>query len=128
MDKIYIFCKNCGNLRMDGVVEKCCGDDMVEIIPNTEDADFENHIPVVERVGDILRVDVGEIAHPMTEEHHIRYIYLKTNMNLKKAPMKIGENPMTTFILQKDEMPEEVLAYCNLHGVWTDWKEPEEEV
>ena len=42
-----------------------------EIIPNTVEAAFEKHIPVIEHSGDHVVVKVGRVAHPMLDVHWI---------------------------------------------------------
>ncbi|MBQ5777313.1 MAG: desulfoferrodoxin, partial [Oscillospiraceae bacterium] len=44
----------------------CCGEKMSELVPGTTDAAVEKHVPVVEKDGNIVRVTVGEVIHPMT--------------------------------------------------------------
>ena len=41
---------------------------------NTTDAATEKHVPVVEKIAGGYRVTVGEVEHPMTEEHSIQWI------------------------------------------------------
>ena len=50
-DHRFFICKHCGNLVgmivNSGVPIKCCGENMVELVPNTTDAAQEKHVPVV---------------------------------------------------------------------------------
>ena len=88
-------CPICGNIIY--VVEgneklvKCCGQPLEELIPNTVDAATEKHVPVCKLEGDKLIVTVGEVEHPMTNEHYIMFII---------------ENGT-------------IYAYCNLHSLWS---------
>ena len=79
----FFLCKHCGNLvgllNNAGVPLICCGEPMVELVPNTTDAAQEKHVPVVTAKGREISVNVGSAAHPMTQEHHIAWIYLQTN-------------------------------------------------
>ena len=76
-------CQKCPN--MIAYLEKavcnarCCGEEMLELVPNTSDGAGEKHVPVLERAGQTVTVKVGSIAHPMLEEHSIRWIALETN-------------------------------------------------
>lgn len=119
--KFYI-CKHCGNIigliNNAGVPLTCCGEKMTELVPNTVDASTEKHIPVVHVNKSILTVDIGTIPHPMTEEHHIAWVYIQTNKGGQRKNLEIGGKPSVTFALTEDEMPELVFAYCNLHGLW----------
>lgn len=78
----FFICKHCGNLvgmiHNAGVKIICCGEPMTELVPNTTDAAGEKHLPVVEVSGKQVTVSVGSVPHPMTEEHHIAWVYLQT--------------------------------------------------
>ena len=93
--KFYI-CRHCGNV-IEKVVDSrvpvvCCGEKMEELIPNTVDASGEKHVPVVKWIDDhTIKVEVGSVAHPMLEEHHIAFIYVETEhggirVNLSDKP------------------------------------------
>ena len=47
----------------------CCGKEMQTLKENTSDGAAEKHVPVIEKRGNGILVKVGEIAHPMIEEH-----------------------------------------------------------
>ena len=113
-------CNHCGNVVEKVVDSKvpvvCCGEKMVELIPNTVDASNEKHVPVVTRLDDYrIKVEVGSVAHPMTPEHHIAFIYVETEnggirVNLKDKPEAV--------VCVCTEKPIAVYEYCNLHGLW----------
>ena len=74
-------CNHCGNVVVKVVDSKvpvvCCGEKMQELVPNTVDASNEKHVPVVTRLDDCrIKVEVGSVAHPMVEEHHIVWVHL----------------------------------------------------
>ena len=75
--KFYI-CKHCGNIvgliYNAGVPLVCCGEKMSELVPNTTEAATEKHLPVVEMDGNIVKVSVGSVEHPSTEEHYIAWV------------------------------------------------------
>ena len=96
----------------------CCGEPMVELKPNTVEAAFEKHIPVYEVVDNVVKVTVGSIEHPMTEEHLIESIIVSTNKGNQRKSLKPGDRPYAEFALLPGEKVETVLAYCNLHGLW----------
>lgn len=52
---------------------------MTELKANTSDGAGEKHVPVVQVEGSKVTVKVGEVTHPMLEEHHIAWIYLETS-------------------------------------------------
>lgn len=122
MQRKFLICKNCGNLiemiNDSGVTPICCNKEMGELIANTTEAATEKHIPVIEINDNIVTITVGEIPHPMTEEHYISWIYLETNKGIKKADLKPNEEPKAKFSLLEDEKVINAYAYCNLHSLW----------
>ena len=119
-NKFYI-CEHCGNMigmiHDAGVPMMCCGQKMTKLEPGTVEASHEKHIPVVTREGDRVVVNVGSAAHPMTEEHHIAWVYLQTCRGGQRKCLKADGEPVVTFALCEEE-PVAVYAYCNLHGLW----------
>ena len=119
--KIYR-CRHCGNivlhLKSSGVSVFCCGEKMEKLVPNTTEAATEKHIPEVSRLGDTVKVSVGSVLHPMTEEHYIEWIALSSNEGVQIKWLKPGEAPIAEFKLTDPESIVEVYAYCNLHGLW----------
>lgn len=127
-------CRVCGNivtkLHDSGVGPYCCSQPMEELRANTEDASHEKHVPVLTKTDDShLMVRVGADPHPMTDEHHIMFIYLETRD--KKGNHeghfvlldKTGE-PMKEFCACSGEVVA-LYAYCNLHGLWCqNFEEP----
>ena len=89
--------------------------DLKEIIPNTIDASFEKHIPVWEKEGDHLIVRIGEIPHPMEENHYIRSVIQITHDDIRVNVLKPNEEPKTIFPYVEGC---HIYAYCNLHGIW----------
>jgi superoxide reductase len=81
------------------------------------DASLEKHVPVVSVNGDRVTVSVGSVAHPMTPEHYIQWIYLQTEHGGQRKSLNPGEAPEVTFVLDHDQ-PLAAFAYCNLHGLW----------
>ena len=90
--KFYI-CKHCGNIiafaEDKGVPVVCCGEKMSELVPGTTDAAQEKHVPVIEVDGNLVTVKVGEVEHPMLEEHHIAWIALETKEGNQRKPLPI---------------------------------------
>lgn len=94
---------------------KCCGETMVEVKANSTDAAGEKHVPFCEIQGDNLYVRVGEIEHPMTEEHYITWIAAEYEDSVVKYFYKPGDKPEAFFDYEEGMV---VYAYCNLHGLW----------
>ena len=119
-NKFYI-CEKCGNIvgmiHNGGVPMMCCGQKMTKLEAGVVEASHEKHIPVVAVEGNIVRVNVGSLTHPMSEEHHIAWVYLQTNRGGQRKCLDVTGAPEVTFALA-DETPVAVYAYCNLHGLW----------
>lgn len=87
-----------------------------EIIPNTVDAAFEKHVPVLEQHGDHVTVKVGSVEHPMLEAHYIQWIILETAAGFQKKDLNPGEKPEADFAVTDPILA--AYEYCNLHGLW----------
>ena len=96
----------------------CCDEEMVEVKANSVDAAQEKHVPVVEIKDKKVKVRVGEVEHPMLEEHYIEWILLETNKGTHIVNLKPNELPEAEFVLNDDEVVNTVYSYCNLHGLW----------
>ena len=114
-------CKHCksmvGLINDGGGTLVCCGEDMEELVANSVEASGEKHIPAVTVNGNEVTVQIGSVLHPAQEEHHIEFIYLATKHGGQRKSIPVGEEPIAKFILENDA-PDQVLAYCNLHGLW----------
>ena len=112
-------CTKCNNmisyLEKDACDVKCCGETMVELVPNTTDAAGEKHVPVIEVSGNIVTVKVGSVEHPMTEEYYITWIAAEYSDSIVKYFYKPGDKPEAFFDYEEGMV---VYAYCNLHGLW----------
>lgn len=121
-EKKFYICKHCGNMigmiQSSGVNVVCCGDPMTELKPNTVEASQEKHLPVVTIEGNIVKVKVGSVEHPMTEEHHIAWIYLETEQGGQRKKLAVGSKPEAEFALAGGDKVVGVYEYCNLHGLW----------
>jgi len=89
-----------------------------ELIPGTTDAAQEKHVPLVKVEGDKVTVCVGEVEHPMAEEHFIQWVVLETSQGFQKKDLKPGTPPQAVFALAPGEKPLAAYEYCNLHGLW----------
>lgn len=115
-------CSLCGNV-IEGVYEGtggplvCCGKEMDLLKENSTDAATEKHVPVVTVNGKEVHVVVGEVVHPMTEEHHIAFIEAITeNGTVFTKHLKHTDKPEFTFTTEEKVV--KVREYCNLHGLW----------
>ncbi len=119
-ERSFFRCNVCGNiveLIIDGGGELvCCGQPMERLQANSVDASAEKHVPIFEKEGDVLRVQVGSAPHPMLEEHWIEWIQLNEPERTQRVALHPGDEPKTVFHVEGDDF--EVYAYCNLHGLW----------
>lgn len=114
-------CELCGNfvglIRQGDGTMICCGKPMTNVEANTKEASLEKHIPVIEVFGDEIRVKVGSIEHPMTEEHHIEWICIMNEDTTQRKSLNSTDKPEASFVI-KETGKIKVYAYCNLHGLW----------
>lgn len=115
-------CKKCGKvvmiLKNSSCGTFCCGEEMVELKANVVDAAVEKHVPVISVEGSVVEVRVGEVTHPMQEEHYIEWILLETNKSSHIVYLNPGEEPVAHFALADGEEVVSAYDYCNLHGLW----------
>ena len=115
-------CVHCGNVAIKAYDRKpplsCCGEKMVLLKANTEDAAQEKHVPVVKVEGSRVDVAVGSVAHPMEEDHFITMIVLETRKGYQVAPLAPAQEPKATFALAAGDEPMAAYEYCNKHGLW----------
>lgn len=119
--KFYV-CKHCGNIiayaKNKVVPVMCCGEKMSELVPGSVDAATEKHVPVISVEGNKVTVTVGEVEHPMAEEHFIEWIALETQEGNQRKELKPGSKPQAVFMLAETDKAVAAYAYCNLHGLW----------
>ena len=124
MEMKFYKCKSCGKivamLKGSACDTVCCGEAMVEIKANTTDAAVEKHVPVVQKNGNLVEVNVGSVTHPMEEKHYIEWIALETKTGIQFKALKPAEAPRAVFALADGDDVVRTLAYCNLHGLWAD--------
>ena len=115
-------CEKCGNivqvLHAENPPVMCCGKIMDRIVANTVDAAKEKHVPVVEKIEGGYKVNVGSVAHPMTQEHWISWIELvaEDNSLIQRKFLDPSDTPEALFYTGADKVV--ARAYCNLHGLW----------
>ena len=122
MELRFYRCETCGPIiavvKKTGVPVMCCGKPMKEIIPGTVDASAEKHVPVFETNGRDVKVRIGSVDHPMTAEHYIEWVCLKTKQGNQRKPLHPGDKPEVCFSICEGDEVEAVYAYCNLHSLW----------
>ena len=122
MELKFYRCEHCGQIvaivKGTGVPVMCCGEAMKEIVPGTTDAAVEKHVPVFEVKGDVVSVKVGEVEHPMQDDHYIEWIALRTEQGNQRKALKPGDAPEACFRICDGDKVKAVYAYCNLHSLW----------
>lgn len=119
----FFYCNTCGNVVVklidSGVTPVCCGQTMVELVPNDVEGVGEKHLPVIScsRSGHVS-VTVGASQHPMTEDHYIRFIAVVGEHCAQIVYLKPGSQPKAEFDFDACDTPVAVYAYCNIHGLW----------
>lgn len=120
MEKNTVFkCDVCGlmvEVLNPGAHPVCCGQPMTEQNPKTEDEGMEKHVPVIEKTENGYSVKVGDIPHPMEENHFIQWIELITPNKVYRKYLKPGEEPKADFCVSEEAVS--AREYCNMHGLW----------
>ena len=119
LNEIYK-CGVCGNIvevvHSAGGTLVCCGQEMKLQKENTTEAATEKHIPVIAKMEGGVRVSVGSVLHPMTDEHFIEWIELLIDEKVYRKQLKAGDEPVAEFYIEGESFT--ARAYCNLHGHW----------
>ncbi len=125
MEKLDLYrCEICGNLveviLVGGGELVCCGQPMQKVNgQNREEAIFEKHIPVFiknENNGDEVRV--GEVLHPMTDEHYIMFIETVSEDKNHVQLQYLHPGQEAKMILENKLGKTLAREFCNLHGLW----------
>jgi superoxide reductase len=113
-------CNICGNIIEvihTGVGQLvCCGQPMELLKEKTVDIGLEKHVPVIEKLGNKVKVKVGSVPHPMEQKHYIGWIEIVANGKTCRKFLKPGEKPEAEFETTAEEI--EAREYCNIHGLW----------
>lgn len=116
----FFICTVCDNLIIQEKDSKsqfsfcCCGKKMKELIPQTSGEKSEDHLPILKFTGGISAshaaiVEIGNKPHPMTEDHHIEWVYLRTAQGGQLKYLKLNRFSQVTFALAE----EDAYAYCS---------------
>jgi superoxide reductase len=115
-------CEICGNiievLHVGAGELVCCNKPMQLLKEKTNEEGLnEKHIPSLEIHLDKIIVKIGEVSHPMEENHFIEWIEVLSNKESYKHFLKPGDSPIAEFNLLGKNI--KIRAYCNLHGLWS---------
>ncbi len=115
-------CENIIEVLHSGVGELvCCGNPMELLEERDKDKGLEKHVPVIKELSDNsgVKIKVGEIDHPMENDHYIEWIEIAVDSPVNKRGKKFlkpGEKPEAEFSTKEKSI--KARAYCNLHGLW----------
>jgi len=113
-------CNICGNIVEvihAGVGQLvCCGQPMELLIEKTADVGLEKHVPVIEKIGNKVKVKVGGVPHPMEQKHYIEWIEIIADGKTCKKLLTPGDKPEAEFEIAAKKL--EAREYCNIHGLW----------
>ena len=113
-------CTVCGNivevLHAGAGELVCCGQPMKLLAENSVDAATEKHVPVIEKIDGGYKVTVGEVEHPMLDNHYIEWIELVEGDKTQRRHLKPGDKPEAVFMTDATDVY--AREYCNLHGQW----------
>ena len=129
MDKLDLYrCETCGNivevLHCGEGELVCCGKPMSLLTPKRdEDAMLEKHVPIFLNIDKNTEIRVGEVLHPMTEEHYIEFIQVISE-DKKYASIKFlkpFEEPKMS--VNENTKYKTAREYCNIHGLWEGYND-----
>lgn len=113
-------CQVCGNivevLHAGAGELACCGQPMKLLAENSVDAAKEKHVPVIEKIDGGYKVKVGDVEHPMLDNHYIEWIELVEEGKTQRKYLSPGDKPEAVFYTDAADVY--AREYCNLHGQW----------
>jgi len=119
LEQVYR-CNICGNIvevLHTGVGQLvCCGQPMELLTEKTTDIGLEKHVPVIEKIGNKVKVKIGSVPHPMEQKHYIEWIEIIANGKTCRKFLKPGDKPEAEFGITAKKI--EAREYCNIHGLW----------
>jgi superoxide reductase len=118
-------CNICGNVVSSLIAKDpevvCCGETMQKEVPKPKELEGnEKHVPIVSHGEHKIVVNVGDVPHPMVEDHWIMLIQLiKDGKVIAGKRLNPNDLPHVEFEMQNYD-PDEIKAraYCNKHGLW----------
>lgn len=103
----------------EDIVLEMNGVKMRELKPGESDGAGEKHVPAVKVEDGKLFVQIGDVVHPMLEEHYITNIWAEyPDGTVEKVALKPGEKPTAVFDVTDVNGKMKVYEYCNIHGLW----------
>lgn len=97
----------------------CCNQPMELLKERKTDIGPEKHVPIIEKIEDGVIIKIGEINHPMEENHHIVLIEAITSNKVYRKILKTNDEPIAKFNISESELNDiKIREYCNVHGLW----------
>ena len=113
-------CNICGNIVEvihTGVGQLvCCGQPMELLTEKIEDVGLEKHVPVIEKIGNKVKVKVGSVLHPMERKHYIEWIEIVADGKTCRKFLKPEDKPEAEFETTAEKI--KAREYCSIHGLW----------
>ncbi len=113
-------CNECGNITEVLHAGKgelvCCEEPMELLSEKSTDTGLEKHVPVVETTAGTTKVKVGEVPHPMEENHYIEWVQVTTDGGAYRQFLKPGDKPEADFKAGGKKVA--AREYCSVHGLW----------
>jgi len=99
----------------------CCGQDMELLKEKDSDSNTDldlskKHTPIIEQEPNKIIVKIGEIEHPMTKDHYIKWIEVNIDGSIFVKKLNPEEKPIAEFKMSGNKIS--ARAYCNIHGLW----------
>jgi superoxide reductase len=113
-----VLCKNSGNVIE--IIKPGQDVDVSQlnvIEAKTEGEGAPKHVPIITKLECGYHVKVGEVEHPMDEDHYIAMIELIADGQIHKQYLNPGDKPEATFKIPEADC---VVAreFCTIHGLW----------
>ncbi len=116
---LFYECSKCKKIFL--TLEKgnlgCCESELTAVKTNSVEASVEKHIPIISFKEGKMLVQVGGVAHPMTTEHYITWIFVQTSAGGMYKLLTPQDKAQAEFNVMEIAVLG-VYAYCNLHGLW----------
>ena len=112
-------CKKCGHV-VYSLNEKsesltCCGEEMILLKAGETDGALEKHVPTYVINDAVIEATIGEVIHPMEEDHYIEFIAYVVGPEVMIRHLKPGDEPKASFAYLGNGV---IYEYCNKHGLW----------
>jgi superoxide reductase len=115
-------CNLCGKLAMiirDGGKRTICCDQLMEqLMEQGAGAHGSNHVPVIEKWGNGVRVKVPGFPAEMKRDHFLEWIEVTDGKKLQVMGLVPGDAPEATFGATGPGVKSR--AYCEHHGLWSN--------